>query len=105
MNDKMGWFPPLEEALGHTPQIKILCFMMAHKFNDYSIQEIAKSILMTRQTVSQSIKSLIRYKLIKENRMIGHTTLYKFDVRYPQAKAMQDLNKELIKIIVAEEKK
>jgi len=95
---------PLIEIFGQTPDIDIVIFLMVHGFDDYSQKEIAKYTGLARQTIAKRLPVLIRYKLAKVKRTIGHSSMYQFNASSKQAEALVNMHNSLVNIIVEEEK-
>ncbi len=101
----MKYTVPLGEALGHTPSVKILNFLLAHSHDDYSQKEIAEATGLVRQTVANGLPRLMWYHLVTPSRQIGKTMMYRFKEGTKQAKAFRAFMDALIDVVVKEEQK
>ena len=65
--------------LGASPILRILDFFLDNPLSDYSKNEIAKNLAMSRVTSFKYWKKLERSGAFRISRKIGRTTLYKLD--------------------------
>lgn len=95
-------------AIGNTPKIKVLEFLIEGRELDYSISDIAEGAGIGRTTLFRIWKDLIGTKIIKHTRDIGNAKLYKLNTENPFVKRIVDLfdtlvieplNKKEVKVI------
>jgi DNA-binding transcriptional ArsR family regulator len=67
---------PFELAF-HSSLARILDFLIAYREFDYSEAEIARKTSLAYKTVTKAISSLLEQGLIKENRTMGRSVMYK----------------------------
>jgi len=94
---------PIQQAFGNSPKAAILNFLHAHVGYDYHMSEIGKHVGISRQTVAKSLPDLMYYNLVKASRVIGNTTMYKFNMNSQQGIKFHNLNKVLVDIVIADE--
>ena len=96
------------KAIGNTPKIKVLEFLIEGRELDYSISDIAEGAGIGRTTLFRIWKDLINLKMIKHTRDIGNAKLYKLNIENSFVKRMvemfdtlviEPLNKNKIKLV------
>lgn len=73
----------LGEVFGDSPEVKILDFFMDHPFNDYMQSELAGRTGMNPRTVRRVLESLLSNEIIRVNRKIAKSKLYKLNSKSP----------------------
>lgn len=84
------------KAIGDTPKIKVLEFLIEGRELDYSISDIAEGAEIGRTTLFRIWKDLIDLKIIKHTRDIGNARLYKLNIENPFVKRMVELFDTLV---------
>jgi transposase-like protein len=77
--------------LGASPTLRIIDFFLDNPLSDYSKNEIAKNLAMSRVTFFKYWKQLEESGAVKPTREIGRATLYKLD-------RASDVVKQLVKL-------
>lgn len=67
------------KALGRTPLIKVLDFLIENRIFDYSKTDIARETGVSRATLDSFWNTLVELDLVKPTRVIGRATLYKLN--------------------------
>ena len=67
------------KALGDTPKIRVLEFLIEGRELDYSISDIAEGAEIGRTTLFRIFEDLIKNKIIFPTRQIGNAKLYKLN--------------------------
>ena len=83
--------PVLTHLLGDSAIIKLLDFLVANRWIDYSKSDIARMSGIGWQTLYRSWGTLEKYDLVKFTRNIGRAQLYKFNEESPIAKSLARL--------------
>ena len=83
--------PVLTHLLGDSAIIKLLDFLVANRWIDYSKSDIARMSGIGWQTLYRSWGTLEKHDLIKFTRNIGKAQLYKFNDKSPIAKSLARL--------------
>ena|SRR5438552_10062803 len=65
--------------LGASPTLRIIDFFLDNPLSDYSKNEIAKNLAMSRATFFKYWKELEKSGAVKITRRIGRATMYKLD--------------------------
>lgn len=71
------------KALGQTPKLKVLEFLIEGRELDYSISDIAEGAGISRTTLFRIWNELISLKMIKPTRVIGNAKLFKLNMDNP----------------------
>ena len=79
------------EALGNSPVIKVLDFLIEGRGLDYSLSDIAENANIGWTTLHRIWGDLVRLKMVKFTREIGRAKLFKLNEENPTIK-------ELIKV-------
>lgn len=69
----------LLKYLGESPTLRIIDFFLDNPLSDYSKNEIAQNLAMSRVTFFKYWKELEKSGALKVTRKIGRATLYKLD--------------------------
>jgi len=95
------------KAIGNTPKIKVLEFLIEGRELDYSISDIAEGAGIGRTTLFRIWGDLIDLKVIKHTKDIGNAKLYRLNMENPFVKKMiglfdtlviEPLNKKKVKV-------
>lgn len=71
------------KALGKTPKLKVLEFLIEGRELDYSISDIAEGSGIGRTTLFRIWGDLISTNVIKPTRVIGNAKLFKLNMKNP----------------------
>ena len=77
--------------LGSSPTLRIIDFFLDNPLSDYSKNEVAKNLTMSRVTFFKYWRELEKSGAVKSTRQIGRATMYKLD-------RASDVVKQLIKL-------
>ncbi|MBI3035235.1 hypothetical protein HYY71_02845 [Candidatus Woesearchaeota archaeon] len=83
-------------AIGNTPKIKVLEFLIEGRELDYSISDIAEGAGIGRTTLFRIWNDFIELGIINPTRNIGNAKLYKLNMANPFVKKMADLFDTLV---------
>ncbi len=83
-------------AIGNTPKIKVLEFLIEGRELDYSISDIAEGAEIGRTTLFRIWNDFVEMGIVKHTRDIGNAKLYKLNLGNPFARKMADLFDALI---------
>lgn len=84
------------KALGDTPKIRVLEFLIEGRELDYSISDIAEGAEIGRTTLFRLWQDLIKSNIIKPTRAIGNAKLYQLNMQNPFVIKMIELFDETI---------
>ena len=84
------------KAIGNTPKIKVLEFLIEGRELDYSISDIAEGANIGRTTLFRIWDDFLKLKLVKHTRDIGNAKLYKLNIDNKFVKKMVDMFDTLV---------
>jgi len=92
--------PPLCEIFNSKHSARVLLHTIAHRDSDYSISEMADMLGISRQTVSRTLKPLIRYGLVTESRIVDKTRMYSFNPSLKTSISLLKFNDAIIDYLI-----
>ena len=84
------------KAMGNTPKVKVLEFLIEGRELDYSISDIAVGAEISRTTLFRIWQDFIDLGLVKHTRDIGNAKLYKLNMENNFVRRIVDLFDELV---------
>ena len=84
------------KALGDTPKIRVLEFLIGGRELDYSISDLAEGAEIGRTTLFRIWEDLKKTNIIKHTRIIGNAKLYKLNVENLFVEKIVELFDEII---------
>ncbi len=84
------------KALGDTPKIRVLEFLIEGRELDYSISDIAEGAEIGRTTLFRIFDDLLKTKIIMPTRQIGNAKLYKLNIDNGFVRKLIELFDEII---------
>jgi len=84
------------KALGNTPKIRVLEFLIEGRELDYSISDIAEGAEIGRTTLFRIWEDLIKTQMITPTRQIGNAKLYKLNLNNIFAKKLTEIFDSII---------
>ena len=84
------------KAIGNTPKIKVLEFLIEGRELDYSISDIAEGAGIGRTTLFRIWDDFVELEIVKHTRDIGNAKLYKLNIANPFVKKMVDVFDTLV---------
>jgi DNA-binding transcriptional ArsR family regulator len=91
----MGYRPLLARALGDSPKLRIVDYLLDYKLNDFTKKEIVEALGMSKLTFYKYFKDLVELGLVTPSRKIGRATLYKINLENPIVKMLIDCETKL----------
>lgn len=85
----------LIKALGNSPKLRILDYLLDYKLNDFTKTEILEALGMSKLTLYKYFKDLEKLGLVTESRKIGRATLYKINLENPMVKMLSEYETQL----------
>ena len=83
-------------AIGNTPKIKVLEFLIEGRELDYSISDIAEGSGIGRTTLFRIWDDFVELGIVKNTRNIGNAKLYKLNISKPFVRKFVDLFDTLV---------
>src|SRR3989344_1089936 len=84
------------QALGDTPKIRVLEFLIEGRELDYSISDIAEGAEIGRTTLFRAFDDLLKAGVIVPTRQIGNAKLFRLNKSNPFVRKMVELFDEVI---------
>ncbi len=78
----------LIRALGNSPKLRILDYLLDYKLNDFTKKEIVEALGMSKLTFYKYFGDLEELGLVAPSRKIGRATLYKVNLTNPIVKML-----------------
>jgi DNA-binding transcriptional ArsR family regulator len=85
----------LIRALGNSPKLRILDYLLDYKLNDFTKKEIVEALGMSKLTFYKYFKDLEELGLVIASRKIGRATLYKVNLNNPMVKMLIEYETKL----------
>lgn len=101
---KMEYDSLLIRALGNSPKLRILDYLLDYKLNDFIKKEIVEALGMSKLTFYKYFKDLEELGLVTASRKIGRATLYKVNLENPIIKMLIEYERQLSLQIAEQEK-
>lgn len=94
----------LIRALGSSPKLRILDYLLDYKLNDFTKKEIVEALGMSKLTFYKYFKDLEELGLVAASRKIGRAILYKVNLNNPIVKMLVEYETQLSLQIAEQEK-
>ena len=94
----------LIRALGNSPKLRILDYLLDYKLNDFTKKEIVEALGMSKLTFYKYFKDLEELGLVIPSRKIGRATLYKINLKNPIVRMLIEYETQLSLQIAEKEK-
>jgi len=91
----VGYRSLLTRALGASPKLRIVDYLLDYKLNDFTKKEIVKALGMSKLTFYKYFKDLAELGLVAPSRNIGRATLYRINLENPIVKMLIDCETKL----------
>jgi DNA-binding transcriptional ArsR family regulator len=85
----------LTRALGDSPKLRIVDYLLDYKLNDFTKKEIVEALGMSKLTFYKYFKDLVELGLVTPSRKIGRATLYRINLENPIVKMIIDCETKL----------
>ncbi|MCR6669699.1 MAG: winged helix-turn-helix domain-containing protein, partial [archaeon YNP-WB-040] len=73
----------LIKALGNSPKIRIIDIFLTNPYFDFSKEELARELGMSKQTLYKNFKDLEELEIVKISRKVGRAVMYKINMEHP----------------------
>ncbi|MBI4452741.1 hypothetical protein HY637_04895 [Candidatus Woesearchaeota archaeon] len=84
------------KAIGNTPKIKVLEFLIEGRELDYSVSDIAEGAGIGRTTLFRIWNDFVELRIVKPTRVIGNAKLYKLNLENAFVGKMAELFDTLV---------
>ncbi|RJS75583.1 ArsR family transcriptional regulator [Methanophagales archaeon] len=85
----------LIKALGYSPKLRIIDIFLTNPFFDFSKEELARELGMSKQTLYKNFYDLEELGIVMISRKIGRATLYKINKHHPLIKSLNEMITEM----------
>ena len=85
----------LLEALGSTPELRLIDFFLDNPLFDFTRREITKALGMSKRTLYRILPGLLEMGVVGISRRIGRAKLYKLNRGSPIVELLRGLEREL----------
>jgi DNA-binding transcriptional ArsR family regulator len=99
-----GYDSLLIRALGSSPKLRILDYLLDYKLNDFTKKEIVEALGMSKLTFYKYFKDLEELGLVVASRKIGRATLYRINLGNPIVKMLVECETQLSLQLAEQEK-
>jgi len=82
---------PLSEIFGGSSAADLIVFMVYNHDRDFSVQDLAGRLNVSKSKVSKMKEGLLKYGVMKEQRKVGKVAHYRFDRSSRYGKLLYDL--------------
>lgn len=90
-----GYDSLLIRALGNSPKLRIIDYLLDYKLNDFTKKEIVEALGMSKLTFYKYFKDLQELGLVIASRKIGRATLYKINIENPMVRMLIEYETKL----------
>jgi predicted transcriptional regulator len=94
----------LLKAFGNSPKLRIIDIFLTNPLFDFSKNELARELGMSKQTLYKCFKDLEDLGMVKITRKIGRANLYRINLENPMVKMLNEYVTQL-SLQVAEREK
>lgn len=99
-----GYDSLLIRALGSSPKLRILDYLLDYKMNDFTKKEMVEALRMSKLTFYKYFNDLEELGLVTASRKIGRATLYRINLKNPIVKMLVEYERQLSLQIAEQEK-
>jgi len=94
----------LLKAFGNSPKLRIIDIFLTNPLFDFTKNELARELGMSKQTLYKHFKDLEEIGIVKVSRKIGRANLYKINLENPMVKMLNQYTTQLSLQIAEKEK-
>jgi len=95
----------LIKAFGYSPKLRMLDLFLTNPYFDFSREELAKELGMSKQTIYKNFKDLEDLGVVRMSRKIGRATMYTINKEHPLVKGLNSIINEISFQIAEQEAK
>jgi len=82
-------------AIGNTPFIRVISFLLENRIFDYSKTDIAKNAEVGWSTLHRVWKKLEELNIVKQTRTVGKSKMYKLNEKNPIVRKMIEIDAKI----------
>jgi DNA-binding transcriptional ArsR family regulator len=95
----------LIKAFGYSPKLRMIDIFLTNPYFDFSKEELARELGMSKQTIYKHFKDLEDLGIVKVSRKIGRATMYRLNREHPLVKRLDEIINEISLQIAEQEMK
>jgi DNA-binding transcriptional ArsR family regulator len=95
----------LIKAFGYSPKLRMIDIFLTNPYFDFSKEELARELGMSKQTIYKHFKDLEDLGIVKVSRKIGRATMYRLNREHPLVKRLDEIINEISLQIAEQETK
>lgn len=80
----------LVKVFGSSPKLRIIDIFLANPYFDFSREELARELGMSKQTLYKNFKDLEELGIVRVSRKIGRATMYRLNRDHPLVKEINN---------------
>ena len=81
----------LLKAFGYSPKLRMIDMFLTSPHFDFSKEELAKELGMSKQTVYRNFKDLEELGVVKVSRRVGRAVMYRISREHPLVKRLDEI--------------
>jgi len=85
----------LIKAFGYSPKLRMVDIFLTNPYFDFSKEELAKELGMSKQTVYKNFKDLEELGVVKISRRVGRAVMYRINMEHPLVKRLGEMVNEI----------
>lgn len=85
----------LLKAFGYSPKLRIIDIFLTNPFFDFSREELAKELGMSKQTLYKNFRDLEELGVVQYSRKIGRAVMYKLNRQHPMVRKLDEMTNEI----------
>jgi len=84
--------------LGDSPYIRVLDYFIANDIYDCSLQDVAETTELSRNTARKAIQEMLELKIIKPTRNVGRAKMFQINKANEYVEQLMKLDRSLSKL-------
>lgn len=85
----------LIKAFGYSPKLRMIDIFLTNPYFDFSREELAKELGMSKQTVYKNFKDLEELGIVNVSRRVGRAVMYRINREHPLVKRLDEIVNEI----------
>lgn len=85
----------LLKAFGYSPKLRVIDIFLTNPFFDFSREELAKELGMSKQTLYKNFKDLEELGVVQYSRKIGRAVMYRLNRQHPLVRKLDEMTNEI----------
>lgn len=85
----------LVKAFGYSPKLRMVDIFLTNPYFDFSKEELAKELGISKQIVYKNVKDLEELGVVKVSRRVGRAVMYRINREHPLVKRLDEIVNEM----------